>query len=195
MKIGVTGGIGSGKSLVVNELERLGAMVYRADKKAKELVYLPEVKEEIIKCFGEMAFEQGIYNTKYIASIVFNDKSRLQELNAIIHPAVFRDLDMFCKEHQGKTIVYESALMMETGHTHLFDVIILVTAPLELRINRVMGRDNADRESVQKRINQQWSDERKKEFADFVIENIEREDTLKRVNELWTRNFHKNSKK
>ena len=134
MKIGVTGGIGSGKSLVVNELERLGALVYHADKKAKELVYLPEVKAQILKLFGDLAFENDIYNTKYIASIVFEDNIKLQALNAIIHPAVFRDLDKFCQENLGKTIVYESALMVETGHTHLFDIVVLVTAPLELRI-------------------------------------------------------------
>ena len=192
MKIGVTGGIGSGKSLVVNELERLGALVYHADKKAKELVYLPEVKAQILKLFGDLAFENDIYNTKYIASIVFEDNTKLQALNAIIHPAVFRDLDKFCQENLGKTIVYESALMIETGHTHLFDIVILVTASLELRIERVMRRDEVDRISVQKRMDRQWSDERKKEFVDIIIENADKVETLRIVRDLWTNNFKLN---
>ena len=192
MKIGVTGGIGSGKSLVVNELERLGAMAYHADKKAKDLVYMSEIKEQIIKLLGSKAFENDIYNTKFVASIVFEDNTKLQALNAIIHPAVFRDLDKFCQENLGKTIVYESALMVETGHTHLFDIVVLVTAPLELRIERVMRRDGVDRISVQKRMDRQWSDERKKEFADIIIENVDKGETLRIVRDLWTNNFKLN---
>ena len=192
MKIGVTGGIGSGKSLVVNELERLGAMAYHADKKAKDLVYMSEIKEQIIKLLGSKAFENDIYNTKFVASIVFEDNTKLQALNAIIHPAVFRDLDKFCQENQGKTIIYESALMIETGHTHLFDIVILVTASLELRIERVMRRDEVDRISVQKRMDRQWSDERKKEFADIIIENVDKGETLRIVRDLWTNNFKLN---
>jgi dephospho-CoA kinase len=190
MKIGVTGGIGSGKSLVVSELERLGAVVYHADKKAKELVYLPEVKEFIIKLFGEKAFENNVYNTKYIASIVFEDAIKLQALNSIIHPAVFKDLDRFCHQNEGKTIVYESALMMETGHTHLFDKVILVTAPLSLRIERVMARDGVDRNAVLKRIEKQWSDEKKRDLADIIIENIDKEETLIKVRLLWDNKFN-----
>ena len=190
MKIGVTGGIGSGKSLVVSELERLGAVVYHADKKAKELVYLPEVKESIIKLFGEKAFENNIYNTKYIASIVFENTSKLQSLNSIIHPAVFKDLDWFCHQNEGKTIVYESALIMETGHTHLFDKVILVTAPLSLRIERVMARDGVDDDAVIKRIEKQWTDEKRRDLADIIIENIDKEETLIKVRELWDNKFN-----
>lgn len=190
MKIGVTGGIGSGKSLVVNELERLGAVVYHADKKAKELVYLPKVKEQILKKFGSMAFENNLYNTKYIASIVFEDNTKLQALNSIVHPAVFKDLDKFCIENKGKTIVYESALMMETVHTHLFDKVILVTAPLELRIERVMARDKVDKAAVVKRIEKQWTDEKKRELADIIVVNINKEETLMKVRELWENKFN-----
>jgi dephospho-CoA kinase len=189
MKIGVTGGIGSGKSLVVNELERLGALVYHADKKAKELVYLPEVKEQILNLLGTKAFENDMYNIRYVASIVFEDKEKLQELNAIIHPAVFKDLEWFCHQNLGKTIVYESALMMETGHTHLFEKVILVTAPLDMRIQRVMSRDHVDRDSVLKRTDKQWPDEKKKEFADIIIENVDKQETLMKVRELWNNKF------
>ena len=189
MKIGVTGGIGSGKSLVVNELERLGALVYHADKKAKELVYLPEVKEQILNLLGTKAFENDMYNIRYVASIVFEDKEKLQELNAIIHPAVFKDLEWFCHQNLGKTIVYESALMMETGHTHLFEKVILVTAPLDMRIQRVMSRDHVDRDSVLKRMDKHWPDEKKREFADIIIENVDKQETLMKVRELWNNKF------
>jgi dephospho-CoA kinase len=153
---------------------------------------LPEVKESIIKLFGEKAFENNVYNTKYIASIVFEDAIKLQALNSIIHPAVFKDLDRFCHQNEGKTIVYESALMMETGHTHLFDKVILVTAPLSLRIERVMARDGVDRNAVLKRIEKQWSDEKKRDLADIIIENIDKEETLNKVRLLWDNKFKRN---
>jgi dephospho-CoA kinase len=189
MKIGITGGIGSGKSLVVNELERLGAKVYRADIRAKELVYIPEIKVKLIDLFGDEAFKKEVYNTKYISSVVFNDEEMLVKLNAIIHPAVFHDLDLFFYQFPNDTIVYESALMIETGHTHLFDKIILVTAPLELRIDRVIQRDHTDRIAVLNRIKKQWTDVEKAKFADIIIENINKTETISLVNKLWKNQF------
>lgn len=189
MKIGVTGGIGSGKSLIVDELERLGAKVYRADIRAKELVNIPEIKSKIINQFGEESFENNQYNTKYIAKIVFNDTKKLNQLNAIIHPAVFEDLEIFCLQYPEDTIVYESALMVETMHTHLFDKVILVTAPLELRIERVMKRDHTDRMTVLDRIKKQSSDEEKAKFADIIIENIDKDKTIDIVHKIWETKF------
>ena len=185
MKIGVTGGIGSGKSLVVEEFKRLGGIIYQADIKAKELVYLPEIRSEIEAEFGVESFSQEHYNTKYIGNIVFTNPSKLEKLNAIIHPAVFRDFDRFCTENPKETIIYESALMMETMHTHLFDKIILVVAPIELRIERVMNRDKISKDEILTRISRQWDDEKKIPYADVVIHNINKEETIKRVQELW----------
>lgn len=185
MRIGITGGIGSGKSFVVDAFERLGAKVYRADSKAKELVYQPEIKSKIIELFGEESFVNNLYNTKYISAIVFSDEQKLKALNAVIHPAVFKDLDQFCQKYSQDTIVYESALMIETGHTHLFDQVILVTAPLELKIERVMHRDQISRDEVLKRMSKQWTDEKKIPFATIQIENIRKEETLEKVKELW----------
>jgi dephospho-CoA kinase len=185
MKIGITGGIGSGKSFVVDAFEKLGAKVYRADSKAKELVYRPELKSKIISLFGDESFVNNQYNTKYISSIVFSDEEKLNALNAIIHPAVFKDLEQFCSQYPMNTIVYESALMIETGHTHLFDTVILVIAPLEIKIQRVIHRDKISRDEVLKRMSKQWTDERKLPFADKTIENIEKEDTIHQVQKLW----------
>lgn len=189
MKIGVTGGIGSGKSFVVAELERLGAAAYRADTRAKELVYLPHIKSQIISLLGGESYTNNLYNTKYISNLVFSNDKKLSDLNAIIHPEVFRDFAIFCDAHPEQTIVYESALMIETGHTHLFDKIILVTAPIELRIERVMKRDHIDRMTVEKRIAKQWTDDKKRLYADFIVENIDKSNTIKYVVELWKSNF------
>lgn len=189
LKIGVTGGIGSGKSFVVNILEELGAKVYRADIRAKELVYLPEIKAKLIDLLGEKSFENDIYNTKYVASIVFKDEVKLAKLNAIIHPAVFDDLDFFFRQYSKDTIVYESALMIETGHTHLFDKVILVTAPIDIKIDRVMKRDKIDRTAVLTRMTKQWTDEQKIPFADIIIENIDKEHTRESISKLWENKF------
>lgn len=185
MKIGVTGGIGSGKSLVVEEFKRLGGVIYQADLKAKELVYLPEIRSKIEDAFGAESFSQDHYNTKYISNIVFTNPYKLEKLNAIIHPAVFRDFDRFCMKNPKETIIYESALMIETRHTHLFDKIILVVSPIELRIERVMRRDKISKGEVLTRISRQWEDEKKIPYADIVIHNIDKEETIKRVQELW----------
>lgn len=189
MKIGVTGGIGSGKSLVVDELEKLGAKVYRADQRAKELVHKPEIRKKIEELIGSRAFENDSYNTRYVASIVFQDALKLQALNAIIHPAVFADLDLFCNQNRDAVIVYESALMMETGHTHLFDKVILVSAPIEVRIMRVMKRDGISREAVMQRMEKQWSDKKREGKADIIIENVDREKTIEMVHRLWESKF------
>lgn len=185
IKIGVTGGIGSGKSMVVNHMAHLGGKVYHADQRAKELVNIPELKSQIIELLGEEAYKDETYNTKFVARVVFNDKIKLEALNRIIHPAVFRDLDNFCNENQGSTIVYESALILQTNHTHLFDYIILVNAPLENRIERVMLRDHCSREEVILRINNQSVQYTPSSKIDFIIENVDRDKTKERIEEIW----------
>lgn len=193
LKIGVTGGIGSGKSLVVNTLEHLGGVVYHADARAKELVLRSDIRAQIIRLLGHEAYlSDGAYNRKYVASIVFSNSEKMKALNAIIHPAVFEDLDIFCHAHPLHTIVYESALMVETSHTHLFDIIILVTAPLDTRIERVMVRDHITREEVLHRMDNQWNDEQKRPFADYIIENISKEKTIQQTQEIWNK-LHPNS--
>lgn len=189
MKIGVTGGIGSGKSYVVEVFRNLGAHVYLADQRAKELIHQLEVKSKIIAFFGEDSYSNGSYNRAFISKIVFEDRSKLDLLNSIIHPAVFADFDLFCKQNSRSIIVYESALMVETKHTYLFDRIVLVTAPLELRIKRVMHRDQLTREEVLKRMAFQSSDSEKMIFADFVIENTDKDKTKSAILQIWDSNF------
>ena len=189
MKIGVTGGIGSGKSLVVETLQSLGAVVYSADVRAKEIVYRPHIQNRIIEVFGRNAFQNKVYNTKYIGSIVFSNAYLLSQINAIIHPEVFRDFEAFSNNHKDDVIVYESALMIETSHTYLFDKVILVTAPIETRIERVMTRDHLDKMTVWNRMKNQWSDEKKSPFADFIIQNIDKNETIDQITSLWKNHF------
>lgn len=190
MIIGITGGIGSGKSTVAEMFQKKGALLYNSDLRAKELIQTDQnIIHLIIKNFGNKAYINGIYNTSFIASVVFNNKYLLKRINEITHPAVLEDFKKFCVLNESKTIVYESALMIETGHYKLFDKVILVTAPLELKINRILNRQtekkDTDRELVLKRIHNQWSDEIKMNFSDIIIENIEINNTQKKVDLIW----------
>lgn len=173
LRLGVTGGIGSGKSTVCQLFEHLGVPVYYADQRAKEIVNEdPEIRNRLTEAFGEKTFINGIYNRSHVASIVFNDKSKLEIINGIIHPAVFKDWEKFCKHHQDKPyIVKEAAIMLETDSKQSIDKIALVYAPLELRLERVMTRDGADKEAIMARINSQMPEEEKLKLADHVIIN------------------------
>ena len=173
-KVGITGGIGSGKTTACKIFETLGIPVYYADGRAKILMTEnEELVKSIKQLFGEKAYlENGSLHRAYIAEIVFNDKQKLQQLNALVHPAVFKDGEQW---HQSQTAVpytlKEAALLFE-GQGHLFlDKIITVYAPKKVRLQRVMERDNISKEAVESRMNQQMPDEKKLEMADFVIYN------------------------
>ncbi len=174
LKIGVTGGIGSGKTTVCKIFEILGIPVYYADARAKELVTQSEpLRKKIIELLGEEAYlENGSYNRAYVADIVFKDKKKLEKLNHIIHPAVFSDGEEWHRLQ--KKVPYtlkEAALLFESGGYQLLDKTILVVAPQEVRIERVIKRDNSSRMAVLDRINKQMTDADKIKLADFVILN------------------------
>lgn len=176
IKVGITGGIGSGKTSVCQVFERLGAPVYYADIRAKQL--MEEDKELIIsikQLIGENAYdENGNLNRQLIADTVFSDEEKLLKLNAFVHPAVARDYESWNEILKRKNYPYsikEAALLVETGSYKQLDKLIVVTADLESRISRVMARDNATREQVLARINAQIPEEQKAELADFIIRN------------------------
>jgi dephospho-CoA kinase len=183
MIVGLTGGIGSGKSTVAKFFEVLRVPVYYSDESAKRSYYQPEVKSKIIDLLGTEAYsEDEKIDRVMISKKVFGEPSLLQKLNAIIHPAVDADFKEFLKEHSGeKFIVKESALLFETGIYKKMDKNILVTAPLELRVKRVVDRDKTDEASVIKRINHQMPDEEKIPISDFVILNDEKEAVIPQV--------------
>ena len=170
--IGLTGGIGSGKTTLVNYMESLGIPVFIADEEAKKAMQSPHVLEEVKTSFGNSIFENGQLNRQQLASIVFSNPDKLKELNSIIHPEVKRLFAIWLNQHKTVPfVVYEAAILFESGSYQNCDYIITVTAPLEDRITRVMQRDNCSREQVLQRINAQWTDEERAVKSNFVIDN------------------------
>ena len=180
--IGLTGGIGSGKTTIANHFMAAGVPVYFADDEARKLMQSAAIIEEIKKTFGSAIFENGVLNRQKLAEIVFNDPDKLKQLNGIIHPAVKKHFDNWILKHNKSSfVVYEAAILFESGNYKNCDKIITVTAPLETRIQRVIQRDNTTRENVLKRINSQWDDNQRIAKSDFVVENIDPEITKAEV--------------
>ena len=174
IKIGITGGIGSGKTTVCQLFEKRGIPVYYADTRAKELVEKNEaLKIEIIQHFGnESYFDNGKYNVKYITNIVFKNNSKLQVLSNIIHPYVINDANSWHTAQKNVPFtIKESALLFENKLTHTVDKIITVIAPLEIRIQRLLLRDNLSRKQILERIDKQLPDLEKIKYSDFIINN------------------------
>lgn len=171
--IGLTGGIGSGKTTIANYLASLKIPVYIADDAGKKVMQKPEIIEAVQEKFGDGIVEDNQLNRAKLAEIVFKDPEQLKILNSIVHPAVKEDFKDWLNKHHADYVVYESAILFESGSYKNFDVIMTVTAPLETRIARVLQRDNTSREQVLNRINSQWTDEQRIAKSHFVIENIE----------------------
>lgn len=173
--IGITGGIGSGKTRVASFFANKGYPVYLADQAAKKLmVEHPSLRAKIVELMGTEAFtKEGHLNRKYIAARVFQDKSLLEQLNAIVHPAVQEDFNAFVKNQHGKMIFKEAAILIESGGHLRCDKVILVTAPEQDRIKRVCERDRLQAEQVEERMRNQWTDAEKEPYADWVIHNVD----------------------
>jgi len=190
LKVGLTGGIGSGKSTVARLLEVLEVPVYYADDRAKLIMNTQvDVVAKIRQLLGEEAYQNKVVNRAFVAQKVFNDKILLQKLNQIVHPAVKKDFEYWCRLNSNSNIVVqEAAILFENGGFKKFDKMILVTAPIKTRIKRVIQRDHISEEKVMERINNQWSDEKKNELADSVIVNDDKqsiiEQTMKLIKEL-----------
>jgi len=183
--IGLTGGIGSGKTTIANHFKTLGIPVYIADDEARKIMQTSVVIDAIKKTFGETLFEGKVLKRDKLAQIVFNDPEKLQQLNEIVHPEVKRHFKQWLLEHKVfPIVVYEAAILFESGSYKDFDVIITVTAPLESRIQRVMMRDKTSREQVLGRINSQWTDEQRVSKSDYVIENIEIENAKRETENI-----------
>jgi dephospho-CoA kinase len=182
IKIGITGGIGSGKSTVCRIFELLGIPVYSADKEAKNLMIRDKkLKKEIIKLLGTESYINGELNRVFIASRIFNDKDLLAKINALVHPVVKQDFIKWSTQQSAPYVIYEAALMIESGSYKLMDKMIVVTAPSELRIDRVISRDNVERVKVLERIKNQMSQEAMLNYADHVITNDRKMSLIKQV--------------
>lgn len=176
MLVGLTGGIGSGKTTVAKMLATFdNVVVYFADDEAKKLMNTSkQIKERLIEEFSEEVYNsEGLLNRPFLAGIVFSDKEKLKTLNSIVHPVVHQHLQDFLKTHKDKDyILYENAILFENGSSKLCDKIITVTAPEELRIDRVMKRDNVSYEEVKNRIKNQWTDEKKTIQSHYLVHNL-----------------------
>jgi len=183
MVVGLTGGIGTGKSTVAKLFELLGVKIFNSDESAKEQYFVPAIKQRVIDLLGNECYltankegnNEKTLNRKHISNKIFSDTTLLKKLNAIIHPAVINDFKIFATANPGKLIIKESALLYEVGLDKGLDKIILVTSPLELRIERVMKRDGSSREEILNKIKSQLSDEEKLKLTDLVIRNNEQE--------------------
>ncbi len=184
MKVGITGGIGAGKTTVCRIFESLGIPVYYADERAKWLMVNDlRLVSSIKDLFGDKAYlPDGSLDRGLISSIVFSKKEKLDALNAAVHPAVFRDWEAWENEQKGAAYTLrEAALLVETGTHRFLDKLIVVTAPLELRIARVMERDGVSRGAVEARIARQLPEEEKVRLADFVVKNDGEESLVQQV--------------
>lgn len=183
--IGLTGGIGSGKTTIAKFFASEGVPIYIADLEAKSLMDSKEIKKEILELFGKTVFKNEMLDRAKIAEIVFNDPTMLVKLNSIVHPAVKKHFKEWVHAHESEDLLlYESAILFESGHYKEFDYVISVIAPLESRIARVLARDDSTREQVMSRVNAQWNDDERIKKSDFIIENINLDDSKLKVMDI-----------
>ena len=186
--IGITGGIGSGKSLICKIFSTMNIPIYDADSRAKYLINNDlSLKNSIKNLLGENAYlPTGIYNRKWVASQVFNNPDLLKQLNSLVHPCVHKDSHDWVKKYsKSPFLIYEAALMKAAGDNNMFDKVIVVNAPINLRIQRIQVRDKRSEQEIKDIIARQISDEERLKIADYVIENDDKEPVLKQVLELY----------
>lgn len=183
--IGLTGGIGSGKTMVANYIKSLGIPVYIADDEAKKIMTTAKVVNSIKNEFGNEVVENGKLNREILSKIVFNNPEKLQKLNSIIHPEVKKHFDNWLEKNKKHPLLFkEAAILFESGSYKYCNKIITITAPIETRIQRVMEREKTDRNSVLIRMHNQWTDEQRIAKSDYVIQNLTVADTKAQVDKI-----------
>ena len=187
-KVGLTGGIGSGKSKVAELLSNRGVAVYDSDSRAKALMANDEVlRTALIEAFGAECYTDVGLNRAWLAERVFNNEEELCRLNAIVHPAVMRDFAAWAEIQEGDYVIMESAILLEAGLESHVDVVVAVMAPKELRLQRAMQRDGATEEQIEERMRNQMSDDERTERAKYAIVNIDLEELEEDVEQLHRR--------
>ena len=185
MIVGLTGGIGSGKTTVANMFKDLGIPIYNSDERAKELMNSStELIEKIKELLGQEAYVDAMLNRDYVAGRVFTNRELLTELNSIVHPAVKSDFKSWSATQDAAYVIQEAAILFENGSYDKFDKMILVTAPKRIRLERIMKRDAVSAENILARMNHQWEDEKKIPLADYVIENTILDSTKTEVRKI-----------
>ena len=181
-KIGLTGGIGVGKTFVSEIFQKMGYSVFFADLHAKKCMHeSDDLKTEIKQNFGNEIYQKGVLQKDRLSNIVFNDTKKLQELNGLVHPFVQRRFEDWCKNQQSKFVIKEAAILFESEAHKGLDGIICVSAPFQKRIERVIKRDNCTKEDVIKRIENQMPQEKKEKLSDFVILNNDKKELLPQI--------------
>lgn len=181
----LTGGIGSGKSTVLGMFKKMGIPTFSADDSAKHAMqYNPDVKAKIIAIFGDEAYKGDAPNRALLAEQVFQDKAKLEALNAVVHPAAKAAYAQWQDAQDAPYTMYEFPIVFELGAQDRFDGVVLITAPEKERIRRVQNRDKISEDAVRARLLNQWTDAQKVSLADFVIENIDLSSTASQVNAL-----------
>src|SRR6187399_601950 len=185
LRVGLTGGIGSGKSTVAQIFEVLGIPVYYADIAAKRIMNEDEeLRSAITNIFGEQAYANKILNRKYISSIVFSDPAKLQQLNALVHPATKKDGEAWMQQQTSPYAIHEAALIFEAKVSDRLEIVIGVSSPIELRIKRAMDRDKVSREEVLKRMDHQLDEDVKMSKCDLVLINDDQQLLIPQVLDL-----------
>lgn len=186
LKIGLTGGIGSGKSFVGNVFIALGVPLYHADKEARRLMETKEIAKRIVEILGPDAYNNGQLNREYVASVVFNDKILLDKLNSIVHPAVQKDFFMWAENISTKSsyVLEEAALLFESGSADKMNYNIFVHASEKTRVQRIMNRDRLSEKEIYKRFDNQMDPDEKQASSDFVIYNEDEQPVLKQIVDL-----------
>ena len=189
IKLGITGGIGSGKSIVSRLLEIMGVPVYIADTESKRLAVTDSyIKQELVGLLGEEVYQNGELNKPLLANYLFSDPEHARKVNSIIHPRVKEDFRQWAEQHKASPIIaMEAAILIEAGFADEVDQIVMVYAPIDLRIERAMKRDAAHREAIIKRIESQMSDEEKRSLAHYTIWNDDNRAIIPQVEDLVAR--------
>lgn len=184
-KVGITGGIGSGKSMVAKIVHTLGYPVYDSDERAKQLMQSHSgIRLQLITLFGAEVYSDDRLNRSFLAERIFEDPNAREKVNAIVHPVVRADFAEWSGKQESSIVFQESALLFETGGYRLLDATVLVSAPEEIRIQRVMKRDHATEEQVRARLSAQLPETEKLKLADFVIVNDEEQPLTPQIEEI-----------
>ncbi|WP_370476694.1 dephospho-CoA kinase [Tamlana flava] len=180
--VGLTGGIGSGKTTVAQQFKKLGIPFYIADKEAKKLMNKSKmIKRKLVELLGEEAYLDGKLNRPFIASIIFKNKDILEKMNAIVHPRVAKHFKKWLLKQEAPYVIKEVAILFENGGHKDCDYVITVVAPKELRIKRLLERDDTSKEKIEAIMKNQWSDDEKAKLSHYIIDNVNLDDTKSQV--------------
>lgn len=173
IRLGITGGIGSGKSVVSEILNIMGIPVYNSDKEAKRLIQTnTHIRKKLTEMVGVNVYQNGELNKKLLSSYIFSDSDHIAQVNNLVHPAVKEDFFLWCKQYTLFPVVgFESAILIEAGFASAMDKIVNVYAPIDIRINRAVNRDSSNIKQINERIKKQMSDDENRKYSDFIINN------------------------